>query len=296
MSIKKIAIIVLCALAAIFVAECATHLHNPSVGTLAACMLDVGQGDSLLITTPDNYTMLIDTGRGDAVASQLIEVLGPIHRDLDLVVITHADADHAEGLLAIISRFNPEMVMWNGGMNSLADAIRNDLFTAGTDVRLLDKHHSFRFGCCLQVDVVWPDDAGIAKMQGNENDHSVGLVLSYGDWQLFTAGDLGAEFELQALHSWGKANGQFDLLKVGHHGSSTSTSAELLELLQPVMAFISVGEGNAYGHPTDSVLDLLHEIPVWRTDLHGRICVFTDGESGSTVEWGGGVENLPIRY
>lgn len=239
-------------------------------------ILDVGQGDAILISTPDGKRGLIDSGKGDAVLSELAEVLDGQY--LDFILATHPDADHIEGFLSVLQHYRVKQVLWadNGKDSEVWFSLLEQVKSLGIASYVLTDVNDFRFGCCLQLDVVWPNQLSDKSQIEDMNDMSLALLLSYGKFTMFTAGDLGHEYEELAVENLS----QVDVLKLGHHGSKTSTSSKVLQLLQPRIGIVSAGSNNSYGHPHPEVLENLAKVYVdlYRTDTDGRIKISTDGQ------------------
>lgn len=250
-------------------------------GVLQVQLLDVGQGDAMLITTPDNLKILIDAGKGNDVVYALDEVLPIWGRDIDVMIATHPDADHIEGYLELLAMIQPKYFFMNESTktNSLISSLELILKQSDAQVRTLDQANDFRVGCCTEFKVLFPAGDQTIFDEEDSNDQSVGLLISYGDVDMFTAGDLSADLELEAMKHIPADRLPIEILKVGHHGSKTSTSKALLDMLKPSYALIGVGEGNSYGHPAEEVIDILnsHNVQIYRTDLDGTVILNSDG-------------------
>jgi competence protein ComEC len=246
---------------------------------LALHFLDVGQGDGALVKTPAGHWVLIDAGpktdRGDAgrrVVIPFLERQGV--RNLTLVFVSHAHADHLGGVGSVLERFPAGAVIEPGERVAdplyyafldevAAEAIPWHAGTVGE--RLMVDSVSFRI---LHPDRHWP------RWGEDLNEDSLVLLVEYRGFQALFSGDAGFPAELE-MRSRTPA---VDLLKVGHHGSRGSTGDEWLDSLRPKAAVISVGLNN-YGHPSAVTLSRLrhHGVNVWRTDQDGTVSVTTDG-------------------
>lgn len=250
-------------------------------------ILDVGQGDSILIKTPDGAYGLIDGGKGKRVLSELGKSLPFGQRKLTFVIATHPDADHIEGLIEVVKRYEVENLFWQKSSKQSDEysELKSLVDQLGIKNYELRDTHDFRVGCCTEFDVIWPKYQADIYHETEVNEISIAVIVKYKDFEMFTAGDLG-EGEIKAIEDWQEseefsADSTIDVLKVGHHGSSSSSDYAFLDAIKPKLALISVGENNSYGHPHQQVLDGLGSInaKVFRTDLHGRILLQTDGES-----------------
>lgn len=267
---------------------------------LAVTMLDVGQGDAILLKTPEGRYGLVDGGRGNIVLAQLAKVLPPHVHNLEFVVLTHPDADHIEGIIPLLQRYKVSYLFANkSGKDSPVwesllkevDGLRVSNFTPRDN-------NDFLWGCCTLVDVVWPPAEMDTYHETEANDISIGLAIHYYDFDMFLAGDLGGELEMQAVKSSQKKLANIEVLKAGHHGSKTSSSLTVVQTLMPAVTLISVGAENPYGHPHAEVLENLTGIgsQVFRTDQEGSVKISTDGKSYFAVESEIGVEKFEIKH
>ncbi len=246
---------------------------------LSVVVLDVGQGDSLLIRSPAGKTMLIDAGDGKRVAESVIlpelRKLG-VSR-LDYLLLTHPDQDHVGGMPTVLNALPADTAVLSGQV-STNSAYRDwlSLIQRGK-VRAVKASRGtmLDMGEGVSVEVLNPPD----KLFEQDNENSLILRLVYGQIGFLLMGD--AEREAIAAMLDADLNLKSTVLKVGHHGSSNATNSALLGAVDPRYALISVGADNRFGHPHRETLDLLSErgVKVYRTDQRGTITVQTDGES-----------------
>ncbi len=242
-------------------------------------LLNIGQGDSILIKTPENKFGLIDAGIGNKVLRELDETLPQYFKEFEFIVITHPDADHAEGFIEVLKRFKVKNVFIEkvNKASKIYDEIKSLIKEKNITNYSIHDLNDFKINE-VYFDVVWPFKETNTYTDIKEpNDTSIGLVINYKNFNMFTAGDLSYNFEEAALN---KTNYDVDILKVSHHGSLTSTSDKFLKLISPEVAVISVGENNRYGHPKKEILERLNNNnikDVFRTDLSGRVSLVTDG-------------------
>ncbi|MBQ4161116.1 MAG: MBL fold metallo-hydrolase [Clostridia bacterium] len=281
MSTKK-KIIYSAILLALFIACClpyalknnTTTQQTPSVDiyaadTLAAHFIDVGQADSALIQLPNGETMLIDAGGevNDYIASLGIT-------KIDYLVATHPHSDHIAYLDEVISEFEVGKVIMPR-VNHSSEAYKDLLYaiqkkslrvkTARAGITLLDTED-------LDIDIVAPAGDEYESL----NDYSAVIKVTYKNKALLFTGDAEATSENQIT-----ADVNADVLKVGHHGSSTSSSKTFLSMVSPEIAVISCGKDNDYGHPHKEVLQALNVrgATTYRTDENGTVVVYCDGEN-----------------
>ncbi len=251
--------------------------------------IDVGQGDSLLLITPNGKTLLVDGGGhgggphqapqdfdiGEEVVSQVLWSRGIRH--LDVVALTHAHSDHMGGLPAVLRNFHPaELWVGNNPRGGLYDALLDEAAGLHIRVRSLQAGDAFAFGP-TQVSVLAPFRDYQPGAEPGNNDSLV-LRVAYGATSVFLEGDAEAPIEQAMLAEPGLAS---TLLKVGHHGSITSTRPEFLNRVAPQCAVISCGLRNRYGHPRIEVLKALEaaKVRTFSTDINGVACFRLDGKT-----------------
>jgi len=239
-------------------------------------MLDVGQGDAIFIEFPTGEQWLVDGGPDDAVLAKLGSLLPPWDRTLDAVLLTHPDADHVTGLVGVFDQYEVETVYETGVR---AHTPHDEAFAQQLRTIMSDRTILFG-GDVVQVSgvtltVLWPEDSQEGSYSENRNNLSINFLLEYSDTSILFTGD--AEEAVESIV--GPQVGDIDVLKVGHHGSLTSTSWEFLQAIDPEIALISLGRDNRYGHPHPVVIDRLKQIgaAILRTDLHRDILLTSYG-------------------
>ncbi len=254
-------------------------------GRLHLTTLDIGQGDAILLETPTGTTMLIDGGPDPELTLRRLGANLPffVHR-IDVLVLSHPHQDHVAGLVDVLARFDVGAVLHAGipfdnpaFARLMADASKKDV-----SVTLARAGHAFMLDPTTSVQVVYPSatDATSSLPGGDINNGSVVVLVGYGGFTALLPGD--AEAPIEAALVSREALPVVDVLKVGHHGSNSSTNPELLDAIRPSLAIISSGADNEYGHPAHETLATLAarpEIAVYRTDLQGDIEVISDGRS-----------------
>lgn len=225
--------------------------------------LDVGQGDSYLIYS-NHKVILIDTGGNDniKVCDNTIKFLKSTGKSkINYLVLTHGDYDHMGEAMNLVNNFKVEKVIFNcGEFNEL----EKDL------IKVLDKKKIPYYSCIKELNI---DDNKLYflnnKDYGNENDNSSVIYTKLNNYKFLFMGDAGVEVEEDLIEKYNLQD--IDVLKVGHHGSKTSSGKEFVNELNPKYSVISVGKNNRYGHPNDSVLDNLENSKIYRTDEDGSI-------------------------
>lgn len=245
-------------------------------GNLAVHFIDVGQGDSVFITLPDGTSMLIDAGPGSASNTVVSTIKALGNESIDYAVFTHPHEDHIGGAPAVFQAFDVKGV-WMPRTSHTTQAYENMLLAIEREGLMIDEATAgkviFDRGN-LRAWLLNPSKADI-----NLNNMSAVVALTYDTITFIFAGDAESEAEAAMVRRSSLQLPDCDVLKVAHHGSSTSTTTEFLEAVSPEIAVISVGAGNSYEHPAQSTLDRLtaRGAEVYRTDQHGTVTITTDG-------------------
>lgn len=260
-------------------------LRTPD-GLLHVHVLDVGQGDAILIVAPGGQRMLVDAGAGrSAVLAELGRRLPPWDRRLDVVLLSHPDADHVGGMAAVLERYEvgwlvepevehetPDAAAWRAaGRRERASGAEHAFGASGGRIWLDE-------AAGVVAEILWPPP-GPAPAGADVNERSLVLRLGWGRSRLLLTGDIeqGTEAALVSADAGLEAG----LLKVAHHGSDTSTTEAFLQAVSPRLALISVGADNRFGHPDPDVLGRLEAsgAQVARTDIDGAVEVVGDGKA-----------------
>lgn len=235
--------------------------------------LDVGQGDAIYIRTPDDYQILIDGGPSVKILRELGEVMPLYNKNIDLLFLTHPHADHVNGLVYVLKKYNVKRIFIVGtpAKNAYYDEF---LSTAGhleIPVYFASAKEDMKVGKYLYIDIIWPFEkmAGVAFK--NLNNASLSLRVLFKDQSIVLTGDAEVEQEEEMIES--EENVRGNILKAGHHGSKTASSVNFLDAVTPETVVIQSGSGNSFGHPHKEILSRLVErrIEIRRNDMEGRI-------------------------
>lgn len=243
-------------------------------------VLDVGQGDAILIETPAGQRILVDGGpSGARIAQALGRALPASDRRIDVIVLTHAQDDHVSGLVEVVQRYDVGAALAGPleGETAAYLAWRDELQRADVPLFTPQAGQQIDIGDGARIEVLWPQQDLLSGTVDDFNNNSVVLRLVYGEVSFLLTGDLAADGEAALLD--GPADLYATVLKVGHHGSDGSTTPAFLDAVNPALAVISVGAENTFGHPSPTTRLRLVGVPLLRTDDNGDVELETDGTS-----------------
>ncbi|MFA6391604.1 MAG: ComEC/Rec2 family competence protein [Patescibacteria group bacterium] len=275
--IKKISLITLSIGVVLFLA---IYIFGKNNSELKIYFLDVGQGDAILIRTPENQDILIDGGPGNMVVNEIGKFLPFYDRDIELMILTHAHSDHVSGLVEVLKRYEVDQVLFSG------DVIHNAPdYLAWLDI-ILEKSiplkvatccETYKLGDQLELQILYPFEDYSGKEPEDLNESSVVSRLVYKDREFLFTGDAPIEVEEKLIEKM--IHIESDILKVGHHGSKYSSGELFLDAVSPDYAVIQSGEGNSFGHPHFKSINNLQKlnIEIIRNDQCGTITMETDG-------------------
>ncbi len=247
---------------------------------LTVAFLDVGQGDAIFIQSPTGAQVLVDGGKGSAVLSALASVMPFYDRSIDMLIATHPDADHIGGLIEVAQRFSVgEALLYSVASDTPAsEAFASALAEQGVPTSRALRGERFLIGGGAYIDILFPD----REAPGLEtNTGSVVARLVYGDTSFLLTGDSPKAIE-EYLVAFDAGALKSDVLKLGHHGSKTSSSPLFLGFASPEYAVVSAGKDNSYGHPSPEVLDELTQFDIASlSTMESGTVVFTS--DGATV-------------
>jgi competence protein ComEC len=251
---------------------------RPKVLTIA--FLDVGQGDAVFIEAPNGNQLLYDAGPpSGATVRELAKVMPFWDRSLDVMVLSHPDLDHIGGAVDVLKRYTVPVVLESGstGASGAVAELASQLNRLQTDRLLARRGQTIELGGGVFVDVLYPDSDSLPE---ETNDASVTIKVRYGATSFLLSGDLSRWGEYRILDEH-QERLTATVVKLGHHGSQTSSSERWLTELEPDIVVVSAGKNNKYGHPHQEVMDLLDRLHIKsvRTDLEGSIVFTSDGKS-----------------
>jgi len=280
MQSRQLKLIHLVILLTLFVFALSTRSYaNQKDGLLKIHFFDIGQGDAIFIETPSGYQILIDGGPDNRVLQRLGEVMPFYDKDIDVVVVSHPHADHIAGLISVLDKYevanvfeaeedynSSEFKAWEGAIKE-EGANEIEAITG----KIID------FGDGVILEFLHPFESFVGAETDKPHDDVVVAILRYNNFELMLTGDMEARIERRLIMAG--YNLDSDVLKVGHHGSKTSSSEEFLSAISPEVAIIQVGEKNRYGLPTPEILKRFddYDIKYYRNDLNGDIKLTSDG-------------------
>src|SRR3989338_8483580 len=260
MQFRKFSLIHLVIILCLSIFVFSTHsIASSKDGLLKIYFFDVGQGDAIFIETPNGNQVLVDGGPDNSVLQKLGKTMPFYDKDIDLVVMTHSDADHITGLIEVLEKYEVKNIVYSNIVrkSALYDAWQYAVAEEGADIIDPMAGEIVDLGNGVTLTVLHPTESLTGKVLEKTNNDSVVLMLKYGETEILLTGDIEAKAERQIILSG--ANLGADILKIAHHGSKTSTIEEFLYEVSPQVAIIQVGAKNRYGHPTSEVLKRLEE-------------------------------------
>jgi competence protein ComEC len=253
-------------------------------------LLDVGQGDAIVIEFPNGTRVLIDAGPRNPAFDAGKKTIAPwLHRSgirkLDAIVITHAHDDHLGGCASLLTDFKvgklivPDTAGVRGSAKFLLDLARG----IGVGVDFVREGNSLQFDTLTRIFVLGPSEK---RLSDDPNDRSIVLKILFGRSSMLLTGDASVIAESRMVRL-GRELLNSGVLKVAHHGASTSTGAHFLDAIRPSLALISVGRANKFGHPSDTTLERLRRFgaATSRTDFDGGLILQSDGREFSLIPW-----------
>ena len=248
---------------------------------LEVTFFDVGQGDSIFIETPDGHQILIDGGPDSKILEKLAKEMPWGDKTIDLIILTHPEKDHMVGLLKVLERYQVEQILWTGIIRHTADYDKWQELIQKEKAQITIAESSQRIkGGRVFLNILYPFESLEGKEFKDSNNTSIITQLIFGNSSFLFTGDATQSIEKKILSEYREDVINSDVLKVGHHGSKTSTSEEFLKEVSPEIAVISCGKNNPYHHPHQDVLKNLEkfDIKILRTDQVGDIKIVSTGD------------------
>ncbi|MFC1616176.1 ComEC/Rec2 family competence protein [Patescibacteria group bacterium] len=235
--------------------------------------LDVGQGDAIFIKTPQNHQILIDGGPQNKVIQELNQIIPFFDKNIDLLVLTHPHADHIQGLIEVLKRYQVEKVLITGVNYSNAnyDEFLSEISTQNIQVFSAEQSSDFILGEVI-FDVIYPFSNISGQDFENINNSSIAMIITYQDHKILLSGDLEKEGEQELIET--DLNLKVDIIKAAHHGSKTASSLNFLKRLSVKKAIIQSGKDNRFGHPhSESIRNFYRSgiTQIFRNDQEGRV-------------------------
>jgi len=246
---------------------------------LEVSFFDVGQGDSIFIETPQRHQILIDGGPDSMVLEKLGKEMPFWDRTIDLVILTHPDFDHLNGLIEVLNSYEVKNILWTGIVsdkneyNEWLDVMKKEK----AKVTIAEAGQKIKSGG-VYLEIVYPFDNLNGRKVENTNNSSVVSRLVFGETSFLFLGDIYQSVEKEIAEK--KGNLDSDVLKISHHGSKYSSNNDFIKKVSPEIGVISVGKDNNYGHPSQETLETLgkYGINILRTDLEGDIKIISNGK------------------
>ena len=242
--------------------------------------LDVGQGDAILIKTPQDQKILIDGGPDNSIVRELDQKMDHWENTIDLVILTHPHSDHVTGLNEVFKKYEVKKVYYTGVEHTSPDFIAwlELIKEKNIPYYQIKARQNIIFSDNLKMEILFPDRDITNEQIDNLNNTSIALKLSHADIDLVLTGDAEEDLEHELIEKYG-ALLDSEILKLGHHGSKTASTMRFLEVVNPEIAIIQVGENNDFYMPHVRTLHTISkfDIDLYRNDLNGSVSVISDG-------------------
>jgi len=253
-------------------------VYQPPADYFKIHFLAVGQGDAILVQTPEGHEVLIDGGASRTVLRSVAAQQSWFDREIDLVVATHADTDHVGGLVDVLDHYQVDLILQTQAKSESPAAVA---FTAAVEqesavVVAARAGQVLQVGASTTIEVLAPKTS---TENWQTNVASIVLKITYGETEILLTGDAPMSVEEYLVGAYG-AHLRADILKLGHHGSKTSTSGLFLDTVRPQYAIVSAGIDNQYGHPHQDVMQRVfaRDITTFHTGIDGTVTFYSDGK------------------
>ncbi len=255
------------------------YINNISEAKLTVAFLDVGQGDAIFIEAPTGLQMLIDGGANNKVLGELGKLMPFYDRSIDVVLATHADQDHIGGLVEVLKRFDVGIFVRTGATSSSAVYAELERVIREKNIKeeIISEIKIISLGDGVELDILFPNQE---VSSWEKNEASIVSKLVYGQNSFLLTGDAPKISEKYLVNKYGLFL-DTDVLKLGHHGSKTSSSEIFVGMASPLYSVISAGLDNRYGHPSPEVMDILAKFKnqILQTINLGTIIFESDGQN-----------------
>jgi len=260
---------------------------------LEITFFDVGQGDAIFIETPQRHQILIDGGPDDTILEKLRNEMPFWDRTIDLIILTHPERDHITGLIEVLKSYKVENVLWTGVLRDTAEykeweKLIKEEEKRGAKIHIAKSGQTIicpgwlpgvlpgsHPGGKLFLDILYPFENLEGEEIKDSNNTSIIARLIFDKVSFLFTGDAYMSVERKLIKKGAEIDS--DILKVGHHGSKTSSAPEFIKVVSPEIAVIQCGKNNPYGHPHAETLQILEGTRILRTDLDGDIKIISDG-------------------
>ncbi len=244
---------------------------------LQVSFLDVGQGDAIYIKSPEGYDALIDGGPDVSVLQTLAVAQSWQDRHLDVVIATHTDADHVGGLVDVLERYSVGTVLETTNQNDTSVSVAYDSASASIRTLVSEVPMHLYLGSSTRLTILSPTGD---ETNWESNTSSIVVLVEFGETRFLLTGDAPSGIETYLASTFASYI-QSDVLKLGHHGSKTSSDATFLAVVDPEYAIVSAGADNRYGHPHPEVIERVEAVgsTILETAKEGTITFYSDGQS-----------------
>jgi competence protein ComEC len=253
-------------------------IENHQSNLLAVRFLDVGQGDAEFIETPDKKQVLIDGGPDLTILEKLGRAMAFYDHYIDLIILTHPEADHLNGLIEVAKRYRIGAIITTGVVRDTEEYKQwiEIIKEKNIPIYIAKSDGEIDFGNDIKMKILHPFENLAGQKISDSNNTSIIAQLDYKNFEALFTGDIEKSGENKLIASGINLNS--DILKVAHHGSKTSSTEGFLKAVGALVAIIEVGKDNRYGHPHQEVLDRLANLEIFQTGKDGNIEILSDGE------------------
>jgi len=252
---------------------------------LQVIFFDVGQGDAILIKTPNNQKILIDGGPDNIIVNKIGRYFNFFDKTIDLMILTHAHSDHLVGLVEVLKRYQVKKVLYNGAVHTTPEYFEwlRLIKEKKISLEIAKTGQEIIFSSDLKLKIIYPLENLTNKQFEDLNQTSIVSLLTFKNTNFLFMGDLPQAEEEEMLKSYPDLKAE--IIKIGHHGSKYSTSDELLRAVDPKVAIIQVGKDNKFGLPALITLKKLERknINILRTDQQGDIIIKSNNKRSWVV-------------